>query len=105
MPSREPNPNALGITLKRDLTRKDTLGSQRILEGLQAGLLASNSRVLDLFRSWDTDGDGRVSREEFHAAFRAMASDHPARLIDDCFDTFGARGPAQSRPSPRNSGH
>ena len=87
---RDPNPNALGITLKRDLTRKDTIGSQKIVEGLQAGLLASNARVLDLFRAWDTDNDGRVSREEFHAAFRAMASDHPERLIDETFDAFGA---------------
>ena len=29
---RDPNPNALGITLKRDLTRKDTIGSQKIVE-------------------------------------------------------------------------
>ena len=31
-----------------------------ILDSLRAGLRANHSRVLDLFRSWDKDGDGKV---------------------------------------------
>ena len=35
-------------------------------------LAASRGKVLDVFFSWDSDGSGRVTREVFHDAMRAL---------------------------------
>ena len=48
-------------------------------EQIIAALAAGASKVLDLFRSWDADGDGRVTRREFHKALRALAAERSER--------------------------
>ena len=83
---------SLGITLKPDLNRKDTLKSQKVVQGIQAGLAAGNSRVLDLFRAWDTNHDGRISREEFINAFHEMAPDFSESLVSEAFIAFDPNG-------------
>ena len=63
-----------------------------IAEQLARALRANSSRVMDLFRQWDTDGDGEVSRLEFHKAMPALGLDVPAEDIDALFDEWDADG-------------
>ena len=48
-----------------------------VQEQLRAVLAANHSRVIDLFRSWDRDGDGRVRRAEMRRALAALGHDAP----------------------------
>ena len=52
-------------------------------------LLFDNAvRVIDLFRQWDEDGDGLVSRSEFGRAFKALGTDFSEDDLDELFDNF-----------------
>ena len=55
-------------------------------------LKKNSARVLDLFRSWDADGDGQVSRAEFHKAMPALGLEVPKKYIDDLFTEWDADG-------------
>ena len=48
------------------------------LEHLRSALLREMHRVLDLFRKFDRNGDGRVSREEFRQVLPLLAPRRPA---------------------------
>lgn len=41
---------------------------------------------------WDTDGDGRVSRREFHGAMAALSFEAPREAIDSLFDLLDRGG-------------
>ena len=45
-------------------------------------LVASGSRVMELFRSWDDDGDGEVSKAEFQRAMVSIGLCAPAEATD-----------------------
>ena len=60
-------------------------------EKLVASLSRRMARAVDLFRGWDEDGDGLVSRREFRQAMVALQLDgsvtkHDADALFDCFD-------------------
>ena len=38
-------------------------------------LPTSPRRVIDLFREWDADGDGQITRKEFHTAMPRLGFD------------------------------
>ena len=76
---------SFGITIKHN--PKGT-----IVKSLQDGLAASHARVLDLFRAWDTNNDGRISREEFTIAFLAMAPKFTESAAHECFKIFDPNG-------------
>ena len=59
-----------------------------VTEQLAAALRASSARVLDLFREWDANGDGEVSREEFHKAVAALGLQVPKKEIDSLFNEW-----------------
>jgi len=63
-----------------------------ISQQIAAGLKKNSARVLDLFRSWDTDGDGEVSRSEFHRAMPELGLEVPKRDIDELFDEWDKGG-------------
>ena len=42
--------------------------------------------MLNLFREWDGDGDGRVSRKEFHKALAHLSFEAPKATVDSLFD-------------------
>ena len=52
----------------------------------------SRAQVLDLFREWDTDGDGEVSRKEFHKAMPLLGLEVPKKDIDILFDQWDVDG-------------
>ena len=49
-------------------------------------------RVLDLLREWDKDGDGEISRQEFHEAMIKMGLEAPKKDIDDLFSEWDSDG-------------
>ena len=60
---------------------------------LGLALKKNAARVIDLFRQWDTDGDGEVSRPEFHKAMPALGlGDLEKADIDELFNTWDADG-------------
>ena len=63
-----------------------------ISEQLATALRASSGKVLDLFREWDSDGDGEISRKEFHAAMPALGLEVPKEAIDELFNAWDNDG-------------
>ena len=63
------------------------------IEGLREALISHKSRIIDVFRIFDRNGDGRVSRGEFRIALPLLgfdASDGP--LLDEIFDQIDVDG-------------
>jgi len=50
------------------------------------------SRVIDLFREWDEDGDGTVSKKEFRKAIIHLGLQVPPATADELFDSFDLDG-------------
>jgi len=63
-----------------------------IADQLANALRENSTRVLDLFRSWDADGDGQVSRAEFHKAMAALGLEVEKKIIDDLFSEWDKDG-------------
>ena len=59
---------------------------------LRDALVKNAGRVIDLFREWDTDGDGEVSRKEFHKAMKQLGLEVPKKDIDELFDSWDPDG-------------
>ena len=55
-------------------------------------LVCPHHKVLDLIRSWDKDGDGEVSRSEFHKAIPALGLEVPKADVDDLFNEWDKDG-------------
>ena len=62
------------------------------VEQLRAILVSNGVRVIDLFRSWDTDGDGLIASKEFHKAIALLGYEAPPQAIDALFGEFDADG-------------
>lgn len=63
-----------------------------VVDQLRKALAESNTRVLDLFREWDGDNDGRISKKDFRVGFTKMAPDFPKDVVDATFDSFDPDG-------------
>lgn len=56
------------------------------LSQLKEAVTKTKQKVLNLFREWDYDGDGKVSRSEFHRALAHLSFEAPKATIDQLFD-------------------
>ena len=63
-----------------------------ISQQLADALRKNSTRVLDLFRSWDADGDGEVTRKEFHKAMPNLGLEVPKESIDELFTEWDKDG-------------
>ena len=61
-------------------------------EQLTRALKANAGRVIDLFREWDQDGDGEITRKEFHKAMPMLGLEVPKAEIDTLFNTWDTSG-------------
>ena len=61
-------------------------------EQLAEALRSQATRVMDLFRQWDRDGDGEVSRAEFHKAIPALGLSVSKADIDILFNEWDRDG-------------
>ena len=48
--------------------------------------------MMDLFREWDEDGDGEITKKEFRAAMTRMGLDLPKKDVDGLFDSWDPSG-------------
>jgi len=74
-------------------TQRVQLGaSEGVAEQLKAFLKANQARVIDLFRSWDDDGDGTISKKNFRRAMPILGLNVPRAEADALFDNFDLDG-------------
>jgi len=78
---------ATGILGNVDFDETRPLGEQ-LKENLQKHAI----RVLDLFRDWDENGDGEISKKEFRKAMPKLGFNLPPDLIDEVFDGYDLDG-------------
>ena len=69
-----------------------TINALPIAEQIKRALQLNATRVMDLFRSWDENGDGQVSCAEFHHAMAILGLEVPAESIDELFAGWDADG-------------
>ena len=64
------------------------------VEQLRMGLAENSTRVVDLFKSWDTDGNGQVDRDEFRSALFSLGVDQAifSAHVDGLFEAFDKDG-------------
>ena len=55
-------------------------------------LTTNAARVIDLFREWDEDASGTVSKKEFRKAMPMLGLDVPAEDVDALFDSWDPDG-------------
>ena len=79
---------ALGLSVKLD-----TSSDKSVQEQLREVLKANMVRVMDLFRDWDDDGRGTVSKKEFRKGLAALGlgAEHRAD-VDGLFDSLDRDG-------------
>jgi len=63
-----------------------------VQEQIKNALRASSARVLDLFREWDENGDGEISRDEFRKAVASLGLTVPKKEVDILFDQWDSDG-------------
>ena len=63
-----------------------------ISEQIKTALAANAGKVLDLFRSWDDNGDGVVTRAEFQKAMPALGLEVAKSSIDELFSSWDKDG-------------
>ena len=78
-----------GVAIGLDIDEGSGLS---MAEQLGMAMRKNGARVMDLFREWDTDGDGEVSRKEFHKAMPLLGFDASKKDIDDLFSSWDADG-------------
>ena len=59
---------------------------------MRDALVNNAVRVIDLFREWDEDGDGAVSKKEFRKAIIHLGLEVPPAAVDELFDSFDKDG-------------
>ena len=59
---------------------------------LRDALNKNAGKVIDLFREWDANGDGMVSRKEFHKAMPVLGLDVGKEVVDELFSSFDPDG-------------
>ncbi len=69
-----------------------TAGGLSVQQQLRAILSANAVRVIDLFRDWDDDQSGNISRKEFRRAIAALGYEAGADDINGTFDDLDADG-------------
>ena len=61
------------------------------LDEQMRNMLVTNAvRVVDLFRAWDPENAGFISRKNFRSAIARLGSDAPRQVVDKLFDAIDA---------------
>ena len=77
----------------QSLLHRDDAEIGSSIQRLRDKLAAQSARVLDLFRKWDIDGDGHVTKDEFARALPDLGmSNCTSADVDALFDAFDEDG-------------
>jgi len=68
----------------------------KLLDALREALERSGRRAIDLFRDWDADGTGMLSRDEFRVALSKLGIQPPAVALAD-IDALFTHGQGRQR--------
>ena len=67
-------------------------GEMSVMDQLRELLATNMVRIIDLFREWDENGDGLVSKKEFRKAIAALGYEAPRVEVDALFEPFDVDG-------------
>ena len=70
----------------------DESSAKPVPEQLRDALRKHAIKVMDLFREWDVDGDGEVTKKEFRKAMAVLGFEVSRAVMDEVFDSFDADG-------------
>jgi len=70
----------------------DESSAKTVTEQMRDILSQHAVRVIDLFREWDEDGDGTVSKKEFRKAMPLLGLEVPRKEVDALFDEWDPDG-------------
>ena len=106
-PSKQPAPKRTGLLQGVDVDEDSHL---TVAEQLTGAIARGGFRVIDLFRDWDEDDSGTVSRAEFRKAMGEVGFHATADEIDRLFDSWDPDGSghlelAELRRRLRRTGH
>ena len=82
--------NSMGPLARFDLD--ESPGAMPVGLQLKMALKKNAGKVIDLFRSWDENGDGVITRPEFHRAMDLLGLRVPKQDIDDLFTSWQTDG-------------
>ena len=68
----------------------DSTSNEPLHLQLRDALIANSVRVIELFREWDEDGNGEISRGEFYKALPLLGVSPRREVVDELFDLFDA---------------
>jgi Ca2+-binding EF-hand superfamily protein/tetratricopeptide (TPR) repeat protein len=77
-----------GAVLPNSVKLEAVSDGKSVVEQLREILNKNAVRVIDLFRSWDEDGNGRINGKEFRKAISALGYTAPRKDVDELFDLF-----------------
>ena len=58
------------------------------LKQLRGVMNSHRQKVINLFREWDTNGDGQISKKEFRRAMALLSFEAPRQTVDELFDSL-----------------
>ena len=64
----------------------DSESEQPLSAQLRKAMSDCSARVIDVFREWDSNGDGNISSDEFRAALPTLGLEVPRVAADAIFD-------------------
>ena len=79
---------AAATSVKEDSPPKKESSRDQALNAL----MSNATRIIDMFREWDVNGDGIVNRAEFHRALPMLGIDAPKAEVDALFSEWDKDG-------------
>jgi Ca2+-binding EF-hand superfamily protein/predicted esterase len=74
------------------MVKLDASSELKLVEQLSRIMQEHSIKLIDLFRDWDTDGNGAIDKKEFRQAVAALGYDAPNKAIDAVFATLDVDG-------------
>ena len=92
----------VGRTFSKNVFEIGAESGRSVQEQLRDALAANRTRVMDLFRDWDDDGNGLIDAKEFRQALIALGFEAPKAEVQTLFASFDkvAHPPYWNRRSP-----
>jgi len=91
-PKEKPPKQKMGSSALGKIDLDEGPDAPPITEQIAAALRKNAGKVMDLFREWDADGDGEVSKKEFRKAMPAIGLEVPVKEVDALFDSWDKDG-------------